>query len=127
MNARRKRGPITPVNPAACDRSFRSGTTVQTMSQQQVSLDDVRHVAKLSRLALNDQQLRKLGEQLQPILQYVAKIAQADVSGVEPMAHAVPLANVLRDDIAQPGLPLESVLQNAPSSDGPFFKVPKVI
>jgi aspartyl-tRNA(Asn)/glutamyl-tRNA(Gln) amidotransferase subunit C len=97
------------------------------MSQQRISLDDVRHVAKLSRLALNDQQLQKLSGQLLPILQYVAKIGQADVNGVEPMAHAVPLANVLREDVAQPALPLDAVLQNAPASDGPFFKVPKVI
>jgi aspartyl-tRNA(Asn)/glutamyl-tRNA(Gln) amidotransferase subunit C len=97
------------------------------MSQQRISLDDVRHVAKLARLALNDQQLEKLGGQLAPILQYVAKIGQVDVSGVEPIAHALALANVLRDDTVSPGLPLDSVLQNAPATDGPFFKVPKVI
>jgi aspartyl-tRNA(Asn)/glutamyl-tRNA(Gln) amidotransferase subunit C len=43
------------------------------------------------------------------------------------MAHALPLHNVFREDIVEPSLPLEKVLQNAPDSDGPFFKVPKVI
>ena len=49
------------------------------------------------------------------------------MTGVEPMAHALPVNNVLGSDIAEPGLSLEQVLQNAPETDGPFFKVPKVI
>jgi aspartyl-tRNA(Asn)/glutamyl-tRNA(Gln) amidotransferase subunit C len=50
-----------------------------------------------------------------------------NVEGVEPMAHAAPLHNVLRDDVAEPGLPRDAALRNAPETDGPFFKVPKVI
>ena len=95
--------------------------------RQKISLDQVRHVAKLARLALDEEELRKLAPQLESILEYVAKIAEVDVSGVEPMAHVLPLKNVLRDDVAKPGLPLEEVLKNAPATDGPFFKVPKVI
>jgi aspartyl-tRNA(Asn)/glutamyl-tRNA(Gln) amidotransferase subunit C len=49
------------------------------------------------------------------------------MGGVEPMTHALPLHNVLRDDVVEPSLPVEQVLTNAPESDGPFFKVPKVI
>jgi aspartyl-tRNA(Asn)/glutamyl-tRNA(Gln) amidotransferase subunit C len=92
-----------------------------------LTLEDVRHVAKLSRLALDEAALRRLTPQLESILEYVAKIGAADTSGVEPMAHALPLANVLREDVVEPPLPLEKVLQNAPETDGPFFKVPKVI
>jgi aspartyl-tRNA(Asn)/glutamyl-tRNA(Gln) amidotransferase subunit C len=97
------------------------------MSDQKITPDDVRHVAKLARLDLDEQHLAKYSTQLESILEYVAKIGEVDISGVEPMAHAVPLANVLRDDVAEPGLPLDKVLQNAPESDGAFFKVPKVI
>ena len=97
------------------------------MPDQKITLDDVRHVAKLSRLALTDEQLQKFTTQLEPILKYIAKIAEVDVTGVEPMAHAIPLANVLREDTVQPSLPLEKVLQNAPATDGPFFKVPKIL
>jgi aspartyl-tRNA(Asn)/glutamyl-tRNA(Gln) amidotransferase subunit C len=50
-----------------------------------------------------------------------------DVSGVEPMAHALPLQNVLREDVVEPSLPIEEVLKNAPEVDGRFFKVPKII
>jgi aspartyl-tRNA(Asn)/glutamyl-tRNA(Gln) amidotransferase subunit C len=57
----------------------------------------------------------------------VAKIGEVDVTGVPPMAHALPLANVLREDVVEPSLPIEKVLRNAPETDGRFFKVPKVI
>lgn len=97
------------------------------MAEQKLSLEDVRHVAKLSRLALEEEKLRKLTPQLESILEYVAKISQVNVEGVEPMAHATPLSNVLREDVARPGLPIEQVLQNASETDGRFFKVPKIL
>ncbi len=97
------------------------------MSDQKISLEQVRHVAKLARLAIPEEKLVRFTNQLEPILEYVAKIGEVDITGVEPMAHALPIHNVLREDIARPGLSVEQVLQNAPESDGPFFKVPKVI
>ena len=97
------------------------------MADKSITLDDVRHVAKLSRLALDESQLRRFTTQLESILGYVNKLGQVDVARVEPMAHALPLHNVLRDDVVEPALPVEKVLQNAPDTDGPFFKVPKVI
>jgi aspartyl-tRNA(Asn)/glutamyl-tRNA(Gln) amidotransferase subunit C len=97
------------------------------MSDAAITPEQVKSVAKLSRLALRDDQLQKFTTQLESIRQYIAKISQADVTGIEPMAHAVPLVNVLRDDTIGPSLPVEKVLQNAPETDGPFFKVPKII
>jgi aspartyl-tRNA(Asn)/glutamyl-tRNA(Gln) amidotransferase subunit C len=97
------------------------------MSTGKLTLDDVQKVARLARLALDDTTLQRLTGELEAILGYVEKISQADVSGVEPMAHALPLHNVFRQDIVTPSLPLEKVLQNAPESDGPFFKVPKIL
>ena len=92
-----------------------------------ITPQDVQNVAKLARLELPADHLARLTGQLESILEYVAKIGQVDVSQVEPMAHALPLHNVFRDDVVEPSLPLEQVLQNAPDVDGPFFKVPKVI
>lgn len=98
------------------------------MSQQNlINFDDVKHVAKLARLAIDDAQLRRLAGQLESILEYVNKLGQVDATNVEPMAHALPLHNVLRDDVVEPSLPLDKVLMNAPETDGPFFKVPKVL
>src|SRR3954471_18430307 len=97
------------------------------MSDKPITLEDVKHVAKLARLSLSGADLKKFETQLGSILDYVAKIQQADVTNVEPMAHALPIKNVLREDVVEPSLPLEKVLQNAPETDGPFFKVPKII
>jgi aspartyl-tRNA(Asn)/glutamyl-tRNA(Gln) amidotransferase subunit C len=97
------------------------------MSAQEITLEQVTEVAKLARLEIPPERLARLTGQLESILEYVANIGQVDVSNVEPMAHALPLHNVLREDVVEPSLPLEKVLQNAPDTDGPFFKVPKVI
>ncbi len=97
------------------------------MAEQILNLDQVKHVAKLARLAIPEAQLPKFTEQLESILEYVEQLKLVDVTGVEPMAHAVRLTNVLRDDVVQPALTPEQVLANAPDTDGPFFKVPKVI
>jgi aspartyl-tRNA(Asn)/glutamyl-tRNA(Gln) amidotransferase subunit C len=97
------------------------------MAEQKITLDQVRHVAKLSRLALDESRLEKFSVQLGSILEYVAKISEVNVTGIEPMAQALPMHNVFREDIVEPSLPLEKVLQNAPDADGPFFKVPKII
>lgn len=97
------------------------------LATSKITLDQVKHVAKLARLSLSEEKLQMLRGQLEPILNYVDKIGQLNVAGVEPMAHALPLHNVLREDVVEPSLPIEKVLQNAPDTDGRFFKVPKVI
>jgi aspartyl-tRNA(Asn)/glutamyl-tRNA(Gln) amidotransferase subunit C len=97
------------------------------MAHQRITIEQVKEVAKLARLELPPERLAKLTVQLENILEYVAKIGEVDMTNVEPIAHALPLHNVLREDVVEPSLPLDKVLQNAPESDGPFFKVPKVI
>jgi aspartyl-tRNA(Asn)/glutamyl-tRNA(Gln) amidotransferase subunit C len=97
------------------------------MADQKITIEQVKQVAVLARLELPPERLAKLTGQLESILEYVAKIGEVDMTGVEPIAHALPLHNVLREDVVEPSLPLEKVLANAPQSDGPFFKVPKVI
>lgn len=92
-----------------------------------ITPDDVRQVAKLARLTIDEAALPQLTAQLESILGYVDKLREVDVSNVEPMAHAVDLKNVFRPDVPSEPLPLEKSLQNAPDTDGPFFKVPKVI
>ena len=97
------------------------------MDEQKITPAQVRHIAKLARLALTADELERFGQQLESILDSIAKMDRLDVSNVEPMAHPLPLKNVLREDVVTPSLPLEKVLQNAPETDGAFFKVPKVI
>ena len=88
---------------------------------------EVRKVAKLGRLKLADSDVARYSTQLTAILGYVAQLKKVDVAGVEPMAHPLPLKNVLREDEVTPPLPVEVALANAPQRDGPFFAVPKVL
>jgi len=92
-----------------------------------LTLDQVKHVAKLARLAIPPENLEIFTEQLGNILGYVEQLKEVDVEGVEPLAHAVRLTNVLREDTAGPALPTAVALANSPDVDGAFFKVPKVI
>ncbi len=97
------------------------------MPDQKITLEQVKDVAKLARLEIPADRLGRLTSQLESILEYVAQIGNVDMTGVEPIVHAIPLHNVLREDVVEPSLPLEKVLQNAPQTDGAFFKVPRVI
>ena len=87
----------------------------------------VRHIAKLARLDLSDDEVRLFAAQLGRILAYVQQLEQVDVTGVEPLAHPLPLTNVLRDDEPHTPLPVEAALGNAPQREGSFFRVPTVL
>jgi len=89
--------------------------------------EQVRHVAKLSRLKLTDEQVHFFAEQLSHVLEYVDKLSEVDVEGVEPMAHPTDMTNRFRDDDPTAGIPVDDALKNAPAADPPFFKVPKVL
>lgn len=93
----------------------------------QITEEQVRHVAKLSRLRLSDDEIHHFTEQLSHVLEHIARLNELDVEGVEPMAHALDLRNVLREDAERAGLPVDKVLANAPDKTPPFFKVPKVL
>ncbi|MEX0745198.1 MAG: Asp-tRNA(Asn)/Glu-tRNA(Gln) amidotransferase subunit GatC [Phycisphaeraceae bacterium] len=94
---------------------------------QRITEQQVRHVAKLSRLRLTDDQIHQFTDQLADVLDYVAKLNELDVANVEPMAHAMDLLNVLREDAEKQSLSVDEALANAPDASPPFFKVPKVL
>ena len=84
-------------------------------------------MAHLARLELTPEEEKKIGEQLGKVLEYVEKLREVDVSGVEPTAHAFPLVNVTRPDETRPCLSNEQALANAPSKANGLFIVPKII
>ena len=88
---------------------------------------DIKYVANLARIALTPEEEARLGSQLGDILGYVKKLEELDVSDVEPMAHAVPLDNVLRADEVQPSISNEEALANAPKAAKGLFVVPKIV
>ncbi len=89
--------------------------------------DEVRWVARLARLELSDAELETMTRQLGRIVDYVALLGQVDTEGVEPLAHALDVANVFRDDEPAPPLPVDDALSNAPSRSGDFYAVPAVL
>jgi aspartyl-tRNA(Asn)/glutamyl-tRNA(Gln) amidotransferase subunit C len=92
-----------------------------------ISREDVAKVAKLSRLALSEQELQTYTEQLGKILHYVDKLNALDTSKVEPMITAAASGNVFRPDVVRPGLSREDALKSAPAHDDEYFRVPPVI
>jgi aspartyl-tRNA(Asn)/glutamyl-tRNA(Gln) amidotransferase subunit C len=88
---------------------------------------DVKDVAHLARLALTPEEEQKIGAQLSQVLEYIEKLKEVDVSGVEPTAHAFPLVNVTRRDEVRPSLPNEDALRNAPAKANGLFIVPKIV
>ena len=89
-----------------------------------ISRDEVLHVARLARLALSDDEIDRLGAQLNAILEAVGKVSELDLADVEPTAHPLDLVNVLRPDEPRPSLPLDDVFANAPAHEENLFRVP---
>ena len=97
------------------------------MAEPRISSEDVRHVARLARLALSDDELERMRAEMSAILDYMDTLRSLDTKGVEPTSHAVPLRNVMREDEPAPSLPLDDMLANAPDRDGDTFRVPRII
>ena len=88
---------------------------------------NVEYVAKLARLDLSAEEVERFQTQLGDILEYIAKLGDLDVSGIEETAHANPVFDVMREDVARPGLDVEDVLSNAPARTREEFLVTKVV
>lgn len=87
----------------------------------------VRHVAKLSRLDLNDDEVTRFSTDLSAIVEYIEKLNELDTDSVEPLAHCLPIHNVFREDVIKPSLDNDAALANAPQRYYEYFKVPKVL
>ena len=92
-----------------------------------ISRAEVEKVSLLARLVLSDDELDRMTSQLGEILGYVDLLSELDTAQVEPMAHALDVANVFRDDVARPSLERESALANAPHRDEECYLVPAVL
>ena len=97
------------------------------MSERELSIQDVRHIAKLSRLAPDDATVESMRSALSSILGHIAKLSTIDGAGVEPMAHPLALSNRLAADEPGATLPIELVLLNAPAKVDRYLAVPKVL
>jgi aspartyl-tRNA(Asn)/glutamyl-tRNA(Gln) amidotransferase subunit C len=92
-----------------------------------ISRQEVEKVSLLGRLLLTEEELDKMTHQLGDILGYMDLLSEVDTENVEPMAHALDVANAFRDDKARPSLDREDALSNAPHRDAECYLVPAVL
>ena len=88
---------------------------------------DVAHLARLSRLALGDEELDHLAGQLDQIIAAVDRVQEVAAEGIPPTSHALPMTNVFRDDVEWPCLGAEKALDQAPAVEQQRFRVPRIL
>jgi len=92
-----------------------------------VTNEDVRHIAKLARLAMSDNEIEAMVPELNSILGWVEQLSEVDTDGVEPLTAVIPNTLRLREDKVTDGDCRDDLLANAPVAEHGFFAVPKVI
>lgn len=92
-----------------------------------ISEEQVRHVALLARLALTDEQVHVLADQLSSILDHIETMQELDLADVPATAHAVSVTNSVRPDEVVPGLSREDALRNAPKQRDGYFVIPRIV
>jgi aspartyl-tRNA(Asn)/glutamyl-tRNA(Gln) amidotransferase subunit C len=92
-----------------------------------VTRDDVRKVARLSRIAVPEERLEEMAGELNGILGWIDQLNEVDIKGVEPMTSVVETKLPMREDVVTDGNIQDQVLANAPRSEDGFFVVPKSV
>ena len=92
-----------------------------------ISREEVAHLARLSRLAVTEEELDRFAGQLDVILAAVARVGAVTAADIPPTSHSVPLTNVLRDDVVVPGLTRDEALAGAPDTASDRFRVPRIL
>jgi aspartyl-tRNA(Asn)/glutamyl-tRNA(Gln) amidotransferase subunit C len=98
---------------------------VNTMSR--ISIEQVKHVADLARLAMTDEEVELFTKQLDAIITFAEQLNELDTENVPPTSHVLDMRNVMREDEPEPGLPREEVLKNAPDQQDGQFRVPAIL
>ncbi|MDQ3932436.1 MAG: Asp-tRNA(Asn)/Glu-tRNA(Gln) amidotransferase subunit GatC [Actinomycetota bacterium] len=92
-----------------------------------LSVEEVRYVARLARLALDDGEVDRLAPQLSKILEYAEQVGEVAAEEVPPTSHPYRLRNVTRPDVERPSLPRDEVLAGAPRVADHRFEVPRIV
>tara|TARA_Y100001968_G_scaffold333539_1_gene397081 strand:+ start:2933 stop:3226 length:294 start_codon:yes stop_codon:yes gene_type:complete len=92
-----------------------------------ITEDDVRKVAQLARLQLDNSEVLKYTSQLEKIISYVAELEKVDTKGIQPTTRAVEVINMTRKDEVECTKVREELLDLAPQREADFFKVPKIL
>lgn len=89
--------------------------------------EQVRHIARLARLGIEDSEVDRFAGQLSEILDYFERLKQVDTEDVPPTAHTLPLHNIFRDDQTAPSMDPDQTLANAPQREEDYFRVRAVL
>jgi aspartyl-tRNA(Asn)/glutamyl-tRNA(Gln) amidotransferase subunit C len=92
-----------------------------------ITRDDVAHLARLARLSLTEDELDHYAGQLDVILTSVAAVTEVASADIPPTSHALPIVNVMRQDVVTPGLDREELLAAAPAAEDNRFRVPRIL
>ena len=101
--------------------------TKEPSQSKNLSIDEVRHIAHLSHLALSEDEINNSKIEMEAIFEHIDKLQKIETENVIPLDHPTELANHVRSDSPSTALPLKKVLQNAPKTEDTYFSVPKVL
>ena len=88
---------------------------------------DIAHVAKLARLRLTAEEAERFSSQFGRLFDFIRELQALDVTHVHATAQVIPLRNVLREDEVRPCLDHAAAMENAPATEGPYFKMPRIL
>jgi aspartyl-tRNA(Asn)/glutamyl-tRNA(Gln) amidotransferase subunit C len=92
-----------------------------------IDIKTVEHLAKLSRLRFNDQELQSFTKNLDEIFEYAKSLQKVDTEGIDPSAHAMPLTNIFKEDVIIENKVIDRLFKNAPEVENHSFKVPRIL
>ena len=97
------------------------------MANKNITIDEVKHIAKLSKLDIPDDQLDYYASEMDKILEYFKTISKVDTSNIEPLTHITDKYNAVREDTTDRCIENKEFIDNCPDSFGHYIKVPKVL
>ena len=97
------------------------------MSDKKITIDEVKHIAKLSKLKISDDELEYYAEEMDKMINHFNILSKVDTSKVEPMTHVSDIKNIKRADKEEKSLKSSDALKNAPETFGRFIKIPKIL
>ncbi|WP_353856478.1 Asp-tRNA(Asn)/Glu-tRNA(Gln) amidotransferase subunit GatC [Bacillus sp. Bos-x628] len=92
-----------------------------------ISIEEVKHVAHLARLAITDEEAEMFTEQLDSIISFAEQLNEVDTENVEPTTHVLKMKNVMREDVPNKSLSIEAVMKNAPDHKDGYIRVPSIL
>ncbi|MDA7026775.1 Asp-tRNA(Asn)/Glu-tRNA(Gln) amidotransferase subunit GatC [Bacillus sp. CLL-7-23] len=92
-----------------------------------ISIEEVKHVAHLARLAITDEEAEMFTKQLDSIITFAEELNEVNTENVKPTTHVLQMKNIMREDVPGKGLPVEDVVKNAPDYKDGYIRVPSIL